>query len=389
MMPKAMACARRVVPALFTVTAALSSSWTESSELVVTSTPTSAKVRIDGHTVGRTPLDLKAIPAGHYTLRVTQRGFEPFLQTIDIAERSRMEVAAELIPRRRARGAGRPSWRERLAFGAGTVVPLAGRHFSNGWSAKGNGTQTEFNSVYTWSWEQVLKNDYGSVSHQLAPELDLRLRISRRLHIEFSVQRRTQDFKSEVAWSSHRTSVEVYTPRCPPWCYPPTTSTREEENTESGAASGLSSGLSVFGLSLQLRAPLARRVDLELSAGPALFSAWQDVIRDVVSHGSCRSVGLDHTECEVEYNKATERQLALGGQVGAALAFALSRKASLFVGFRAGSAGSWTAGGLSTARLNQRVRTYVANDYAAADEILPIKLGTTLIAPRIGLRFAF
>jgi hypothetical protein len=390
MIPMAKACARRLVLALLSVTSALASSWAESSELVVTSVPPRARVLIDGHTIGRTPLDLKAIPAGHYTLRVTQRGFEPFVQAIDVAERARTEVAAELIPRRARQRAGRRSWCERLAFGVGMAVPLARRHFSNGWSAKGSGTETGFIRTYTWVWEQVLKNDYTSVSNRLAPEFDLRLRISRSLALDLSAQRLTQDLKSEVAWSGHRTTVEVYAPPCPPWCVPRTTSTTDRKDTgESGTASGLSSGLSVFGLALQLRVPVARRVDLEVLAGPALFSLRQDVIRDVVSYGACRSVWPDYVGCVVEYNKVAERRVALGGQLGAVLAFGLTKQVSLVAGFRAGSAGSWTAAGLSTARLNQRVRIYTASDYVAADETLPIKLGTTFIAPRVGLRFTF
>jgi hypothetical protein len=373
---------------------ALASSRAATSELLVTSVPPRAKVQLDGRSIGRTPLQLRAIPRGRYKLRVTLRGFRPFAQLVEVGEGDSVRVEATLLQTGPRRGRGGMVWAGRIAVSAGLAAQVTGRHFSNSWSDAESTTQTLTNATDTRSWKAALDNTYSSVSSPVAPDLGVQLRISKQLALEVSGQRYKQGLASEVAWSSSRKQVYVFRPPCSPSCGPTTTSTTDLPNPqESGTASGLSYGLAVLGVALHLKTPLARHIDLELSAGPAIFSAKLDVLRDLHGFDACRSVWPDRIDCTVGYGKATERRSALGAQFGMALAFHLSEQLELVAGMRAGSAGSLTVGGLSTAEPNRRVKDYLAyytaTDHVAQDEILPIKLGTASVVPRLSLRWSF
>ncbi len=67
--------------------------------LVVQSEPAGSGVQLNGDSVGTTPLDLGAVAAGSYQLRIAQAGYEPVTRSVAIRPDAPARVSAALTPR--------------------------------------------------------------------------------------------------------------------------------------------------------------------------------------------------------------------------------------------------------------------------------------------------
>ena len=62
----------------------------------VLSRPAGAQVILDGRPVGKTPLEIGAVPPGEHTVRLELPGFKGWMTTVDVKPGAQMNVQASL-----------------------------------------------------------------------------------------------------------------------------------------------------------------------------------------------------------------------------------------------------------------------------------------------------
>ncbi|MBT8507577.1 hypothetical protein AZH53_03970 [Methanomicrobiaceae archaeon CYW5] len=70
----------------------------DNGSIIITSTPESAEVYLDGTLKGSTPLEIPDIPPGIYTVKLTKSGYEDYQETVNVVGGQTEQVSATLAP---------------------------------------------------------------------------------------------------------------------------------------------------------------------------------------------------------------------------------------------------------------------------------------------------
>jgi hypothetical protein len=348
-------------------------------ELIVTSEPPGAKVRVDDRQLGRTPVRLEGLRPAQVRVRVSSPGHLGFDQTVTVSAEGATTVNARLVPA--------PPREIRFSLSPVLVIRAGTPRLVDRWSTHYQGSANQYQVLSTCTLDAHLEGTYSGPSSVTGAGISAQAHITDRLGVGFAMQSLSDDLADDVAFGY--TVVRQ-------WSYYSSRGASTVTSEASGTATGFARRQRMFHLMATWGVPVTQRLTLELSAGPSVFSVSQQVMRDIVGLVHCAetegeySSHLKRAGCSVDYTGYTEHRNRLGVNAGALVLLRLDRRLSLLAGLRVTTAGTISVKGTSMASQLEPVNNLWPDFYYEVPATwTEIKVKTGIVEPHFGLRYTF
>jgi hypothetical protein len=372
--------ARLVAVSLRALTVSLLCGSSMASEIVVTSDPSGAAVWLDGQNVGQSPLQLPYVAPGQHRVRVELERYMAYERSVSVGNTGAVEVHAHLVP---------GGSRERPVSLELAASLRPGMGISERWY---EGPETRIKDPLGLTG--VLDGQYRGTPAGFGPTIAVRTRLSRSLALDLSAESFSRTLTNSISISESNAWVKSG----------PSYNVKIYSTTYAGTVGPLAHRQRMVHVGLVWRRRVGPRADLDLSVGPSLFRVEQDVMSSLHLHlADCRPIpeannGPDYALSGCTFSGVVEREGAtrLGGHVGAALAMRVARRVSVVAGLRVASALAVKLPGIDMRACASLLplSPYEQPDrwdrpFDPAEPQSTVRVNTTVIAPRIGLRYTF